>query len=478
MAAMANHSFGQRARFGDFFQAQPSVAPTPATPPFGALPQLPTVTGQPPGFFPGPGVVIGQPAVIGQPIIELPQGFSSPPSITTTPPPSQIIAPAFDPFRTGSQSFPIAPTRPRTTVEVLPPAVQQPPSGFQVLPPATQLEPVAPRGGFFQSPQQPDLFGAPGFNQQAPFVPRPQFQPLGSGDFGLQGNLPAARWPSVNWAWPSQAWARLRSDVFPRLFERPRARHTWLQGNNGNELDINTLELATTLTLPTIGRMRQPFRLTPGFNFNWWNGPETDVTGFDLPSQAYSAFLALDHVSDPSQRSGIESNFTIGVYSDFENFNSDALRLTGLLLGWTRLNEINTLKFGVEYLDRVKVKLLPAVGVFIAPTPDLKLDVYFPRPRIAQRIPNFSDFEVWAYVGAEYGGGSWSIERPITGIDDRVDINDVRAVIGLEWLGPRRVTGFLEAGYAFERELVFESGIPDRELELQDTFLLRLGFAL
>ena len=291
-------------------------------------------------------------------------------------------------------------------------------------------------------------------------------------------NVPAARWPSVNWAWPSQTWARLRADVFPRLFERPRARYTWLHGNSLNDLDINTLELSTTMTLPTIGRQRQPFRLTPGFTFDWWSGPETATTGFDLPSRAYSAFLALDHVTDPSLAGGLETNFTVGVYSDFEHFDSDSLRLTGLLLGWYRLNQTNTIKYGVEYLDRVKVKLLPAIGIFVAPTPDLKLDIYFPRPRLAQRIPNVSNYEVWAYVGGEYGGGSWTVEREIAGIDDRIDINDVRAFAGLEWLGPKGVTGFLECGYVFDREIVFDSGVPGQELDLRDTVMLRLGFAL
>lgn len=474
---------GQRPRFPDFFAAE--------TPPSGV--QLPTVTGQPPALFQPPSFLQGQPgviqgpiiqsppqgAVIGEPILQLPGVFNSPPIITTTPPPSRVVAPPFDPFRSSGQSYPIAPGRPATTYQILPPTVTAPapqPSGFQVLPPQTNLQPVAPRGGFF--PNAPQPYFDPNINAPRPVYRGPQFQPLGLGGYQGPGfNPQAARWPSINWAWPSQAWARLRADVFPRLFERPRVRHTWLQGNNGNELDINTLELATTMTLPIIGRMRQPIRMTPGFTFDWWNGPETPATGFDLPSKAYSAFLAFDHVTDPNQVGGLESNFTIGVYSDFDN-TEDSIRLTGLLLGWYRLNEINTIKYGVEYLDRVKVKLLPAFGVFIAPTPDLKLDVYFPRPRIAQRIPNVSDFEVWSYVGAEYGGGSWSIERPVTGIDDRVDINDIRAFVGLEWLGPRGRTGFLEGGYAFQRELVFESSIPARELELQDTFMIRLGFAL
>ena len=119
---------------------------------------------------------------------------------------------------------------------------------------------------------------------------------------------------------------------------------------------------------------------------------------------------------------------------------------------------------------------MPAFGLFVAPTPDIRLDVYFPRPRLAQRLPNFNDFELWLYVGAEYGGGSWAIERP-GNIDDQVDVNDVRSFIGIEWMGQKRVTGFFEIGYAFEREIVFRSLHPLGEFDVQDTIMLRTGMA-
>ena len=144
-------------------------------------------------------------------------------------------------------------------------------------------------------------------------------------------------------------------------------------------------------------------------------------------------------------------------------------------MGWQRINEYTVGKLGVEYLDRVRVKLLPAVGLFLSPNPDIKFDLYFPRTKLAHRIPNVGNFEMWSYVGAEYGGGSWAIER-IDGSDDQVDINDVRAFVGVEWIGPRRVTGFFDFGYAFERELVYASN-PSDSLDLQDTLMIRSGLA-
>lgn len=263
----------------------------------------------------------------------------------------------------------------------------------------------------------------------------------------------------------------------PRLLERPRVRHTYIPGENGNELQIHDLEFATTLTFPRFLFLEQPVRITPGFIAHFWDGPETlgpFGTGFDIPETAFSAFLTSEHISDLNRRAGVESTVTIGVYSDYEHLDSDSLRLTGVGLLWFRLNETNVFKIGAEYFDRLEVKLLPAFGLFIRPTQDLQIDLYFPRPRIAQRLPNFRSLETWLYLAGEYGGGNWTVER-IGGLDDRIDINDYRAILGLEWIGPRGVTGFVETGYVFDRELVSFSAVPTRRLELQDSFMLRLG---
>ncbi|MEM9411413.1 MAG: hypothetical protein AAGA30_09885, partial [Planctomycetota bacterium] len=222
---------------------------------------------------------------------------------------------------------------------------------------------------------------------------------------------------------------------------------------------------------------QQPVRITPGFIAHFWDGPDTAGafgTGFDLPETAFSAFLTMEHISDPNRAAGVESNFTVGVYSDYEHLSSDSLRITGVGLGWLRLNNTNVFKFGVEYFDRLEVKLLPAFGLFIRPTQNLQLDLYFPRPRISQRIPNFRNLETWLYIAGEYGGGNWTVER-LGGLDDRVDINDYRALIGLDWIGQRGVTGFIETGYVFERELISQAAIPARRLDLADSFMLRLG---
>ena len=447
-----SHLFGQRARFADPFQTNPLPAnpiqfQTPATNP-------PTVQGTP----------FGQPSII-----------TTPPIITTTPPANVLqtpviqspnqFAPPTDPFSTnnlalpnfGGQLYPAPNSQPLIGSPGQVPQVQLP-QGVEVLPPRFQ-QPQYTNPGIQLGPQS--------FQQNGQFGTSPLANQWPYGSAGQNW------WPSVEW--PSQVWARLRNDVLPRILERPRFRHLFIAGNNGNELGINDSEIATTLTIPQFLQSSQSLRISPSFTFHFWDGPDSDITGFDLPSKAYSAVIRTDFVSNPNAVSGFETTLGIGVYSDFDHLSSDSLRLTGTLLGWQRLNSYTTAKLGVEYLDRVDVKILPAVGIFMTPNADMKLDLYFPRPKLAHRVPNVGNYEVWTYVGAEYGGGSWTIER-LGPLDDQVDINEVRSFIGAEWVGPRNVTGFLEFGYVFDRELVYRSDELNK-LELQDALMLRTGLA-
>ncbi len=344
---------------------------------------------------------------------------------TMAPPPAQVIAPPFDPFQSAVQPLPFA-TPAASGAPVLPYGAA---TGYQAVPP------LQPQGNRF--PRTP---------QSGQFV---QY---------------------------------LRDDWVPRVFERPRIRYTFLPGNNGNELQINDIEVATTFTLQSFLFFQQPIRFSPGFIAHFWGGPQTDGefgTGWELPARAYSGYISLEHITDPCANFGMETDFTVGYYSDFQNGNSDSVRYTGVALGWFRLNRTNIFKIGVEYFDRVGLKLLPAIGLFIQPTPDLQIDLYFPRPRISQRIPSTCCRQLWSYMGAEIGGGSWTMDRDngFGVFGDQVDINDTRVFLGLESVGQGGLYSFVEFGYVFSRELVSRVQMPSRQLDLQDTFMLRMGVA-
>ncbi len=421
-------AIAQRPTFSDFFQSQsPTTSPnqTSFIPPGQLSP--------PPNVFQQTGVPQGQ--------VVPPVTFA--PNSSTIIPNGNFTAPTADPFQ-SNQSFPVFPR-----ADVTPPP--------EIFPPAFN--------------NQPGQFANPQFNQ-------PQLgQPVGPSGFSYEGTN--SNWqPSSGWEWPGQAWDYCQNTVVPKILERPRARTTYIpgSGSSANDLSINDLEIATTFMIQDFLGSNQPLRLTPLFIFHWWGGPNTILNpGFDLPARAYTAALAMDHLTNPANQFGFETNFTIGYYGDFQNTASYSLRPSGKLLGWMRVNPYSIGKFGIEYINRVDIKLLPSFGMYLTPNPDLKLDIAFPRTKLSMRIPNIGSREAWVYFGTEYGGGSWAVQR-IGGINDQADINDIRAFYGIEWMGPRRATGFLDMGYVFDREIVYRSNTLN-SLELKDAFMLRFGFA-
>lgn len=268
----------------------------------------------------------------------------------------------------------------------------------------------------------------------------------------------------------------IKQSDWPKLFHSFRIRDTWVNGGDPDKVEINDFEFATSINFPNWLGTGMPLTVSPGAIFHSWQGPNTAITGNDLPSSAYSAFLSFGHSTSLNKPFGAEGQATVGVYSGFNTFTTDSLRLTGSGLLWYRMSPTMTLKFGAEYLDRIDLKLLPAGGLFITPNENLRMNLFFPRPKISRRIPNIGNTEVWAYVAAEYGGGSWTIRRT-AGFSDQVDLNDYRATVGLEWIGVRGVTGFAEVGYVFQRELIYRSTDP-LDAELGDTFMFRAGFSL
>jgi hypothetical protein len=195
----------------------------------------------------------------------------------------------------------------------------------------------------------------------------------------------------------------------------------------------------------------------------------------DLPSSAYSAYLDFQWASDSNLAVGAELGFRVGVYSDFDTLTSDSLRIQGLALGTARLTPTLQLKVGVMYLDRNDIKILPAGGLLWTPTPQARFDIFFPQPKLAIYLNTIGQCEVWGYIAGEYGGGAWTIERT-AGFTDRIDINDIRASVGLEFSGPRGLNGFVEVGYVFEREVVYVV-TPSDTFSPDDTYMLRAGIA-
>ena len=262
-----------------------------------------------------------------------------------------------------------------------------------------------------------------------------------------------------------------------KFFQGPRFRYGWLGGGDSSQdLDMNEMELSLAFAFPNFLYSGQPVYVLPSFSLDLWDGPS--AINADLPANAYEAFIDTGWQSDPNQILGLETGLRIGVFTDFNTFNSDSLRIMGKLLGKFRLTPRATLKAGVMYVDRNRVQLIPAGGLLWQPTPYSRWDIYFPEPKVSRYFRTVGTQDVWGYVAGEYGGGSWTITRT-DGQEESIDINDFRVLLGLEWgrsdlIRSGRRTGFVEAGVVFGREVYYDKNRQDN-FDPNTTFIIRAG---
>ncbi|QDU29170.1 hypothetical protein ETAA8_42770 [Anatilimnocola aggregata] len=362
-------------------------------------------------------------------------------------------------------SFPTGPTAGPspygTAIGTTPPGTFGPPLAF---------DPYSPNG---QAAAQ--FWGG----SQPPAFPNSALPPNGAAaPYGSQWAPPVANQPQGQYLFPNGfndpngGTANLYESL--RLVHDVRFRQTYLAGgDDGNDLGITDSEVSVSFAFPNFLTTGQPLFITPAFAIHCWDGPKDGI--HNLPGSAYSAYLDFQYATDPNLQIGAELGFRAGVYTDFETLTSDSLRFQGLALGLVRLTPTMTAKLGVMYIDRNDIKLLPAGGLLWQPNPQLRVDLFFPQPRISQYISTVGTYEVWWYLAGEYGGGAWTVQ-PISGDPvNRIDINDMRASFGLEWSSPRGLNGFAEIGYVFERELMYVE--LNQTLDLSDTWMARAGFS-
>ncbi len=269
-----------------------------------------------------------------------------------------------------------------------------------------------------------------------------------------------------------------------RTFQGPRFRITWLPGGGGsdgsqpNSLQILDADVSLVFACPRFLHCDRPFYIIPSYSQHEWTGPT--APGSDLPGSAFSAFMDFGLDSDPQKTVGYELGVRVGVFSAFDAVNSESVRYPVKALGRLRLTPTSTFRAGVFYIDRNRIKLLPAVGLLWLPNQDTRFDLFFPEPKLSHYVSTLGKSDVWWYLSGYYGGGAWTIKHP-DGSNDDIDINDIRVMLGLEFGKSEQIRqgfrlGFIEGGYAFNRELLYRVR-SSGNLDLQDSFVLRAGFA-
>jgi hypothetical protein len=329
------------------------------------------------------------------------------------------------------------------------------------------------------NPQQP-VVGAP--YPSAPYPATPYAgTPAPATGSTLFENSSTPKWSNgatYNYQNPDGSVAKLQ-----RLMQQISVEHTFLYGEHqdiGN-LEINRLELAATFAVPAFYNPNTPFLITPGFAFNWFEGPIN--AGADLPPRVYDAYIDTAWYPRFTPVIGADLGLRTGVWTDFEAVNDDSVRLLGRALGVITLSPKMDLLAGIWYLDRNRYPMLPAGGLHWKPNTEWDVYAVFPNPKVRKRFVNVGSSQWWWYVAGEYGGGRWTIERDPANFggmatDDDIDINDIRVIGGLEWETATQARGHIEAGYVFDREIIYDHTDvpPGYAFDLDDTWMIRLGF--
>jgi hypothetical protein len=299
----------------------------------------------------------------------------------------------------------------------------------------SEADPSNPERNEYFTPPSPDSAGP-----SAAYSPGDEIQSLRQADEEKQGpsfrRLSASRYSNYRsdesgWSWlPGSGqdfgWLSLEGTTF-----QPRGRHTGLGGNFGLHL------LGGPVTVP-------------------------------VPPRLYDFALGFQTRDSLSDQFSYDLATSVGVYSDFEGSARDGVRFPSHAVGMFHINGSTDFVFGIDYLDRDDIALLPVIGVSLRDqyVPGLRFDLVFPRPRIEYVLSDTSR----VYVSGVLGGGTWEIEFP-DGTDQVMSYRDFRLALGFEVSDRDGGTNALEFGYVFGRALEFRGDPVTTHFD--DAFLLR-----
>ncbi|MCA9101362.1 MAG: hypothetical protein R3C10_16080 [Pirellulales bacterium] len=366
-----------------------------------------------------------------------------------------------------------------------PTPVSSAPSYYGPSPPnftAAAPQSTAPASSIYSYGQSTSAYGATGTQSpilvsQAPVTGPPTAQPVlpppnaGAWD----PYAPAA--PASTGAYTAPPGYYTQDNYFVRAYRvlnRVDIRNTSLFDNGATGLGVNSTDLRASFAVPFFNNP-EPLLITPGFSLDLWSGPQSGSfnNSPDLPPQTYAGYLEFSW--RPVITSWLSGDLAVapGIWTDFNTYSKESWRFPSR--GMFVITSSPTLQItgGVWYLDRNKIKLLPAGGLIWRPSPDMEVDILFPNPRFAKRFTALGNCDWWWYLAGGYGGGSWTIERA-AGYSDSFDYNDIRVSLGLEFRQLEKTTAYVEFGYVFDRSVEYVVQ-PSANFDPKDTWMVRGG---
>lgn len=204
--------------------------------------------------------------------------------------------------------------------------------------------------------------------------------------------------------------------------------------------------------------------LTGAFNIHWLAGPISSP----LPPRLYDFVLGYQVRNKLSDQFSYDLYTSVGAYSDFEASARGAIRFPSHAVGMFHVNRSTDFVFGIDYLDRNDIAILPVLGLSLRDVfvHGLRMDLVFPRPRIDYMLSEQNRI----YLAGQMSGGSWQVRFP-DGQNPVMSYRDLRLMFGVESTGSDGSLSAWEFGYVFDRNLEFNNQ-PEHS-SFDDAFLIQ-----
>lgn len=174
-------------------------------------------------------------------------------------------------------------------------------------------------------------------------------------------------------------------------------------------------------------------------------------------------------------------DFSFGVSSSFKRVSCKSFYFrgraeVGLPIDTTRHVRIFG---GVEYLDTLKYKLVPIVGLkYVSDDQQNQLRLAFPNPRWDHYLTKVNETDWWLFVHGDITSHRWFTKDPDVVINGKhkfnFDYDDYKVGIGLTFDCPTRLRGSFEIGGAFGRDMRTKLGSFYKP---KDQVYLKVGLA-
>ncbi|MGL6195554.1 MAG: hypothetical protein ACRC2T_12110 [Thermoguttaceae bacterium] len=249
----------------------------------------------------------------------------------------------------------------------------------------------------------------------------------------------------------------------------------WSPSLNDNGLEVMEANISLTsmfpVSLPNF-RYRPKMTLlsvTPNFKYTNLN---YKGAGY-LPDSLYSGGITTGLIGIVNERWKLMLN-AMPSYSGDGKSNYRCIVCPAMIAAiWTPNVKWNV-TFGVIYLDRSDIPVLPMGGVIYTPNDDWRFDLTAPQVKIARRLNAYCSAKEqnWVFIGGGFSGGSWSI----TSVNEQSDYAMSREYLvktGWEYSRTNFCKFTTDIAYVFGREIQFDKKTQET-IKPSDSLAIRL----